>query len=464
MYQRPYVYSEHPTVFQADADINKASALTGALASLSGGYYPELTKELTQNLIQIFDEVKPDKDGHKKLGSLIYYSNGFVFDKSTKNTVIMPPIQQTDIIIDEQKDMKMRVKRINQLIKYIFRWSVFQKNQFRYYLDGKKPDGNRTGIIGKSLFKITKLVEALEAAEIKDIDILRPIIHKLNLELERCPHLTSYIQIYNFKHADIEAQITHRVYGIKYFTGEKLKDAAEQLKHGPIERERIYGITKRINDGTNIHCKWFVPLSERYIGSSWTDYVQKELKSAGYYEEILQCLADNGVPTKGICKKQTVLPYYRKLKDPEERKKHMYESTIDIRQSVINYADALADAKIHALMTIYDAMQVYDIYASIEDETVHDFLINYGYLIKDWTPDPQLYLRVANAIPAQYGNQKISNGVYEEEINITKQAHKEAAAIAEKYTSEMFNKFSGNIPGTERFQKELDKIKNQILY
>lgn len=430
-------YPATPNWFSPDAEASKATSLFFAIIALGSGHFPEQVDMLTDMLVSIFDGIECDKDGNRHLDQLTYHKAGIISNKDGKMVIAPPAAFENGK--DEKDDAADRMKAINGILKYTKNMTRIPEGQLRHAITGRKPSV-KNGAVGRSLEKISRITCSMEAAgdEVTSADAFSGLIRKMLDETEGTIdpklHQKTYI-LYRRMYDNNTYRDCVNAYGIEYVPGAVLEEIATQLSSGPIDHYRVTGIIGTAYRKEPFPKVWFVPMTTALGTRVITDYAMP----AAYENEIRQYLSDAGLEIGSNV-----------MRDYESHSR-TYTRRIDTYSAAGHYAAEMLSKRVHVAETVYDAMQAYAMYDAIGDEKVRDFLVKAGYLVKDWKPDPDLWLRAARTVPACFDRQDISKFSYTNDLQLTPKIHRGAVKIAEKYADEVLERLSDSInAGTVR--------------
>lgn len=378
------MYAKHPCKFNGGCDAEKAEQLIKAIYNLNtSGYFPDAVDDLTNRLVPLFDDIEPDKDGNKKLDNIIYYKAGIIKDPQGYYVIATPFETQKP----ETDDVSDRIRLINETMKYAYEINKQHTlKQLAFAMSGKKP-GTRNGVVGKSLFRIEQLVSKMEGFLEQNPDTDRRVVFHdalLKIQKETSGPLDTYVQnkLYNYSYKHSTGRLNHSlsspVYIITYAEGDVIQDVAEQMLKGTLTEKRVHNIMDTVHGHRNT--VKFVPLDS--LIDVGTQFCQKDYKN-----RVTRCVQDHGV----------TLSEYATFRNSSGNEYH--QNTF---YSMECYAENLITNKSKLIAPIYDAIQAYTAYDSIQDEKAREFLTAAGYLVKDWKPDPELWLRAARIMPAWF--------------------------------------------------------------
>lgn len=337
-------YMPHPAQFEGGINIKMADTLFHAINVIDNGMFPEETEMLTRRLVALFNDAPEPKPGIRKLGSLAYFSAGVISDQRENdyNDIPAPPFVPASGSLDEKKD------RINMLKREfpVMPGNLIQR-QLTYAMGGK-PTIKVHHATGRTLPKIQKLVEKAEqlTRENPDMDVspmLDVLLRKIDTETDRA-FSGSMSDCYDYEWPGQYGKI---IYCIKYADGDAVQETADAMLEGALTEERIDALTKRLCAYT--HTAAFVPFE------SMTKIMVYGIRDA--------------------------------LTDARNSRHSSYEHS---------YIDNIQQAMVFMSSSLYDAIQAHDMYDSIADDGVKQFLVASGLLAKNgWKPDPDLWLRAA---------------------------------------------------------------------
>lgn len=424
-------YPATPNWFSPDTEASRATSLFFAIIALSSGHFPEQVDMLTNMLVSIFDGVECDKDGNRHLDQLTYHKAGIISNKDGK-MVIAPPVTFENRK-DEKDDTADRMKAINGILKYTRHMTRIPEGQLRYAITERKPV-IKNGAVGRSLEKISRITCSIEAAgeAVTSTDAFSGLVRKILDETEGTInpklHHKTYILCRRMCDNDTYKDCVS-AYGIEYMPGGVLEEIAAQLSSGPIDHYRVTGIIDTAYRKKPFPKTWFVSMGTA-LG---TMNVEGYAMTSAYENEVRQYLSAAGLEIGTDV-----------MWDYESHGK-TYTQRVDTYSMAAHYAAAMLSARVHAAEAVYDAIQAYAMYDAIGDEKVRDFLVKAGYLIKDWKPDPDLWLRAARTVPACFGRNGANPFGYADGLRLTPEIHDGAAKIAEKYADEVLERLSDSI-------------------
>lgn len=425
------MYLEHPTTFDGGCNTSQALCLSEAIIKLNYyGFYPEIAEDLTNKLADLFKDIEPDKDGNKKLGELVYHKSGLL-KNHTGDGIALPPF---DIPKNEDDDMTDRIKLLHKTASYVHSHHQHTLKQIAFAMSGKKP-GIRKGAVGRSLLKITALVEKMEAFLEKDPGtnkniVFRDLLIKIRKEIDG--PLDKYANYSLYDRTTYDNTSSTPMYCIRYTKGELVEEIAAQLMTGALTTDRITNILNTITYEKK-ELVWFIPMES---------LIKPYLSTYEYKEKCIDCMINHGI----------ALSVRTLLKT--EHGQDYYANTFDTAKS---YAGMLIADKSDIVAPIYDAIQAYNAYDSIEDEKVREFAIAAGYLVKDWKPDPDLWLRAAKLMPILFGDKQTDCSYYEERLGIDGDTVKDIKAIAETYAETKLDEISEQLQ-SENTKERIEKM------
>lgn len=445
-YNNQRQYDNHPYWFEPETQCIRAASLFQAIHSLENGHFPELVSQMTERFAAQFEDVPCDKKGNKKLGSITYHKCGLAVN-SEGCQIIVPPLD-TEINTSEKDDISARLKIISDAMGRYHKVSHRHREQeLRYFMTGKAPS-IRNGLVGKSLQKITKLVEAVENAKEADPIVFSEIYGKIFAEIDGTLDISAHERNYpaytygHYNDKSFRTRYDHYVRGIEYYETETVKDAAEQLAKGTLDFKRAQTIIDTISKDDTRKTIYFPSLIAVLDSNTWEKY---EIVTDAYKNKIKRFLKSNGIELKPD------MPRTIKTRT------YTYDCRMNTEIAAENYAYDLLGGKIKALHTVFDAVQAYRMYDAVKDGCAREFFLKAGFLIKDWEPDTDLCHRVADIIPVASYCKKILEGNYRDELLLTNEIHEGAVDIAKEHAALAFGEFRKKM-NTEKIKERTDAL------
>lgn len=366
-YHNDRPYDSHPQWFCSDADACTARALFNGICAIENGYLPDLVDEMTGRLVSMFDGV-PEKDGIKKLGCLSYHKNGLIASSKPSDVIPVPTfeVRQENEKTDSTTD---RAAYIQKIMRYDYTGGNLVLKQLKYEMTGKARTAQPDVAVGRTLRRLQSIVDTAQGVldENPDIDVRQLGIDEKtdrilyeNLDLYRYYANYSYMTVPN-KHCPDSPCTQVSLFRVSYMDGDTLSEMAKTLSSGTLTPERINDVMSVTRQ--KIQHTWFVPIH------AIVPYTINRFITEDYVYELKQwcdgCMGKNSYDEKALS----------------------------------HLASGLLRDRVDIIAPVYDAVQAYTAMDSITDERTREYLYSTGRLVKDWKPDPDLWLRTASIKP-----------------------------------------------------------------
>lgn len=382
MYENEYgnngYHASHPAQFEGGIHVKMAETLFHAINMLDNGLFPEETERLTGRLVDLFADVSESRPGIKKIGSLAYHAAGIISDERENDyrDIPVPPFEPAPVESDETEERAAMLRR-----EYQGKPGNLMLRQLLWAMTGK-PAVRKRHAIGRVLPKIEKLVSKVEQLmdENPDIDVLPMLgglLDRIGTETDAA-FACSMADCYDYEWPGGSGKL---VYSIKYADDDAVRETAKAMSKGTLTPERIEALTDSLL--RYAHTVRFVP------AESVTDML-----GHGFSDELTRIRREH---------------------------KTYLERT---------YIDAMAQSIMFTSRALYDAIQEYAMYDSVTDKDVRRFFTASGLLAKDWRPDPDLWLRAARLIPANFDKSDIAWSSYANNLLLTPEIHDGAIKVA----------------------------------
>lgn len=386
-----YILQSHR--LSGNSDQERAKALFDAIRCLDVGFFADHVGELSRELHALFDDVPATKDG-KQLGELTYKSCGLICDKED-HALPMPPFEtEPEDGNADAEDAKKRIKAIERCCRWYFHKGDTTLKQIAWSMSGRQPR-TRNGVVGKSLYKITRLVDKMEKASSENpgIDMELAFYGAYSkIYAEACgpisvgDHENNYDR--NFRNDGTLAKgYGHTVYLITCTHGDLTDQVASTLSKGALSNDRIYQATHGLRSENVKETAGFVPMTSIVDIHEYIDS-----------ERLVEQLVD------GIARDCPELQAAKTEREKEREHRH-----------AVNYLSDMLRPTAWCIQAIYDAVQAYYAYDGIRNERTRDFLLDAGYIIKDWHPDPELWYRASKYMfPSREGRSQYAKTLPED--------------------------------------------------
>lgn len=411
-YHNDRPYDSHPQWFCSDADACTAQALFNGICAIGNGYLPDLVDEMTGRLVSMFDGV-PEKDGIKRLGCLSYHRSGLIASSKPSDVI---PVQPFEVRQEDEKTdgMADRAAYIQKIMQYDYTCGNLVLKQLKYEMTGKARTAPPDAAVGRTLKRLQSIVDAAQDVldENPDIDVQQlGIARKADRILYE--DLDPYRYYVNYSHMTVTNRHYPDDYGAKvslfrvsYMDGDTLSETAKALSSGTLTPERINNAMSAAKQ--KIRHAWFVPIH------AIVPYTTNRFMTADYVFKLKQW-CDECMGRK---------PYDEK--------------------TLNHLASGLLHDRVDLIAPVYDAIQAYTAMDSIADGRTREYLYATGRLVRDWKPDPDLWLKAASMKPLV--NDKTLHNCFKA---FTDEVLDGAAIIADTHLKEAMPRFRDWLSGKE---------------